>query len=300
MLFRSKLPPLKQRVTKRGSGFENEKNAIDTKTSDVSQTNPIPKPPFWGSRVVKGIALADYVSKIDERALFLGQWGMKGKDFAQMAEQQARPRMRSLLNQIQTNNWLNAAVIYGYYPCQSEGNDLIIYKSETDLTEWVRFNFPRQSRDRRLCLADFFRPKSSGEVDVVSFQVVTMGESISAATSKLFNENLYREYLELHGLSVQLTEALTEHWHSRVRQELGFASEDSQLLSEIFDQKYRGSRYSFGYPACPDLSAQAEIFTLLDPARISVSLTEEFQLVPEQSTTSIITHHPEAKYFNAS
>ena len=295
-----KLPPLKQRVTKRGSGFENEKNAIDTKRSDVSQTNPIPKPPFWGSRVVKGIALADYVSKIDERALFLGQWGMKGKDFAQMAEQQARPRMRSLLNQIQTNNWLNAAVIYGYYPCQSEGNDLIIYKSESDLTEWVRFNFPRQSRDRRLCLADFFRAKSSGEVDVVSFQVVTMGESISAATGKLFNENLYREYLELHGLSVQLTEALTEHWHSRVRQELGFASEDSQLLSEIFDQKYRGSRYSFGYPACPDISAQAEIFTLLDPARISVSLTEEFQLVPEQSTTSIITHHPEAKYFNAS
>ena len=294
------LPPLKQRVTARTNKGADSKKIIDTKRSDVSFSNPIPKPPFWGSRVVKGIALADYVSKIDERALFLGQWGMKGKDFSEMAENEARPRLRALLNQVQTNNWLNAAVIYGYFPCQSDGNDLIVYRSEKDLTEWVRFNFPRQSRDRRLCLADFYRPKSSGEVDVVAFQVVTMGESISQATAKLFNENLYREYLELHGLSVQLTEALTEHWHARVRSELGFANEDSKVLDEIFDQGYRGSRYSFGYPACPDLTAQKEIFELLKPERISVSLTEEFQLVPEQSTTSIITHHPEAKYFNAS
>ena len=190
----AKLPPLKQRVTTKSAKTFDADKPIDTKRSDVSSSNPVPKPPFWGSRVVKGIALADYVQKIDERALFLGQWGMKGKNFDEMAEHEARPRLRALLNQIQTNSWLNAAVIYGYFPCQSDGNDLIVYRSESDLTEWVRFKFPRQSRDRRLCLADFYRPKSTGELDVVAFQVVTMGESISQATTKLFNDKLYRDW----------------------------------------------------------------------------------------------------------
>jgi 5-methyltetrahydrofolate--homocysteine methyltransferase len=203
---------------------------------------------------------------------------------------------------VQSNGWLSAAVVYGYFPCYSEGNDLVVvhHEGEDMGKERVRFNFPRQSRDRRLCLSDFFRSKDSGQLDVVSFQFVTMGQSISDAISKLFNANLYREYLELHGLSVQLTESLTEHWHARTRQELGIDKDDSKDLKEIFDQGYQGSRYSFGYPACPDLEQQVQICELLDPARIGVSLSEEFQLHPEQSTSSIVLHHPDAKYFNAS
>ena len=296
----AELPALKPRRTAKRSG--DDIKVIDTNRSDVASNNLIPKAPFFGSRVVKGIALADYVHMLDERALFLGQWGLKGKDFEEMATMQGRPQLRSLLNDVQSNGWLNAAVVYGYFPCYSEGNDLIVLHHEGDMKgkERVRFNFPRQSRDRRLCLADFFRAKSSGEQDVVSSQFVTMGQSISDAISKLFNANLYREYLELHGLSVQLTESLTEHWHARTREELGINSQDSKDLKEIFDQGYQGSRYSFGYPACPDLEQQQQICELLDPVRIGVSLSEEFQLHPEQSTSSIVLHHPEAKYFNAS
>ena len=296
----AELPPLKPRRTAKRSG--DDIKVIDTNRSDVASDNLIPKAPFYGSRVVKGIALADYVHMLDERALFLGQWGLKGKDFEEMAQTQGRPQLRSLLNDVQSNGWLNAAVVYGYFPCYSEGNDLVVVHHEGDLKgkERVRFNFPRQSRDRRLCLADFFRGKDSSELDVVSFQFVTMGQSISDAISKLFNANLYREYLELHGLSVQLTESLTEHWHARTREELGINALDSKDLKEIFDQGYQGSRYSFGYPACPDLEQQLQICELLDPDRIGVSLSEEFQLHPEQSTSSIVLHHPEAKYFNAS
>ena len=294
------LPPLKPRRTvKRETGLLKE---IDVVRSDVSAVNPVPIAPFFGSKVVKGIALADYVQMLDERALFLGQWGLKGKDFEVMAEEQGRPQLRSLLNEVQSKGWLNAAVVYGYFPCISEGNDLIVLHHEGPLKhqERVRFTFPRQSRDRRLCLSDFFKSRGSGEVDVVSFQVVTMGDSISSAINELFQKNLYREYLELHGLSVQLTESLTEHWHARTREELAIDGEDSSTLDEIFSQGYQGSRYSFGYPACPDLEQQAQIFELLEPERIGVTLSDEFQLHPEQSTSSIVLHHPEAKYFNAS
>jgi 5-methyltetrahydrofolate--homocysteine methyltransferase len=293
------LPPLRQRRTAKSKSDSNL--MIDVKRSDVATDNAIPNTPFFGSRVVKGIALADYVHMLDERALFLGQWGLKGKDFEGMAESQGRPQLRSLLNQVQSKGWLNAAVVYGYFPCVSDGNDLIVLHHEGSKKgeERVRFTFPRQSRDRRLCLADFFRGKDSGELDVVSFQVVTMGQSISDAIAKLFQGNLYREYLELHGLSVQLTESLTEHWHARTREELGISSDDSKDLKEIFNQGYQGSRYSFGYPACPDLEQQVQICKLLEPERIGVTLSEEFQLHPEQSTSSIVLHHPEAKYFNA-
>ena len=218
-----------------------------------------------------------------------------------MVEEEGRPRLRSLLNDAQSQGWLNAAVVYGYFPCYSEGNDLVILHHEGPKkgSERVRFSFPRQTRDRRLCLSDFYRPKDSGDIDVVAFHVVTMGASVSEATGELFSKNLYREYLELHGLSVQLTEALAEHWHARIRSELGFAMEDSPALDNILDQGYRGSRYSFGYPACPDLSQQVQLCELLEPSRIGVELSEEFQLHPEQSTSAIITLHPEAKYFNA-
>jgi 5-methyltetrahydrofolate--homocysteine methyltransferase len=240
---------------------------------------------------------------LDERALFVGQWGLKGArgEFDLMAETEGRPRLRALLNQVQSKGWLNAAVVYGYFPCYSEGNDLVILHHEGELKgqERTRFTFPRQSRDRRLCLSDFFASKESGETDVVAFHVVTMGSEISKAAAELFAANNYREYLELHGLSVQLTEALAEHWHARVREEFKVRGDDAADLQGILDQGYRGSRYSFGYPACPNLEDQIQLCELLEPGRIGVELSEEFQLHPEQSTSAIIVHHPEAKYFNA-
>jgi 5-methyltetrahydrofolate--homocysteine methyltransferase len=263
----------------------------------------IPGVPFFGSRIVKGIPLADYVGMLDERALFVGQWGLKGNrgEFEEMAESEGRPRLRSLLNEVQSQGWLEAAVVYGYFPCVSEGNDLIVLHHEgpDKGKERVRFRFPRQSRDRRLCLADFFAAKDSGRTDVVAFHVVTMGNTVSKAANELFAADKYREYLELHGLSVQLTEALAEHWHARIREEMKVRDLDAPDLQGILDQGYRGSRYSFGYPACPDIEQQTQLCELLEPERIGVELSEEFQLHPEQSTSAIIVHHPEAKYFNA-
>ena len=295
------LPPLKERKTP-NTRLNKEAN-LDTSRTDVAINNSLPVPPFYGSKVVKGIQLASYLEMLDERALFVGQWGLQGKrgEYEAMVENEGRPRLRSLLNEVQSQGWLNAAVVYGYFPCYSEGNDLVILHHEgpNEGSERVRFTFPRQSRDRRLCLSDFFRSKESGEIDTVAFHIVTMGQSVSEASAKLFADNHYREYLELHGLSVQLTEALAEAWHGRIREELGFNQEDSPDLSQILDQGYRGSRYSFGYPACPNLEQQRELCELLNPERIGVELSEEFQLHPEQSTSAIIVHHPEAKYFNA-
>ena len=295
------LPPLRERRTPVRQNFQD--SIIDTKRSDVASDNPLPRVPFYGSRLVKGIPIQDYLGYLDERALFVGQWGLSGArgQYEEMAEMEGRPRLRQLVNEALSQGWFNAAVVYGYFPCYSEGNDLVILHHDADRygQERLRFTFPRQRRDRRLCISDFFRPKESGEIDLVAFHVVTMGESVSQATAELFAKNNYREYLELHGLSVQLTEALAEHWHARIREEMGFASDDSRELGEILDQGYRGSRYSFGYPACPDLEAQRELCDLLQPERIGVTLSEEFQLHPEQSTSAIIVHHPEAKYFNA-
>lgn len=296
------LPPLRERRVA-NTRTKNADLPVDTNRSDVATDVSIPNPPFFGSRVVKGIQLSDYSSMLDERALFVGQWGLKGNrgEYEQMVEAEGRPRLRSLLNDAQSQGWLNASVVYGYFPCVSEGNDLIILHHEgpDKGRERTRFTFPRQSRDRRLCISDFFASCDSGKTDVVAFHVVTMGQAVSQATATLFEANNYREYLELHGLSVGLTEALAEHWHARIREELKVRDEDSSDLQGILDQGYRGSRYSFGYPACPDLEQQRQLCELLDPARIGVELSEEFQLHPEQSTSAIIVHHPEAKYFNA-
>jgi 5-methyltetrahydrofolate--homocysteine methyltransferase len=296
------LPALRERRVA-NTRTKSQDVVVDTRRSDVSDENSIPQVPFSGSRVIKGIQLADYAGMLDERALFVGQWGLKGNrgEYESMVEQEGRPRLRALLNQVQSQGWLNAAVVYGYFPCYSDGNDLVIlhHEGENEGQERTRFTFPRQTRDRRLCISDFFASKDSGKIDVVSFHVVTMGSSVSDAAAKLFAENNYREYLELHGLSVQLTEALAEHWHARIREELQVKAEDSADLQGILDQGYRGSRFSFGYPACPDLEQQVQLCELLDPARIGVELSEEFQLHPEQSTSAIIVHHPEAKYFNA-
>jgi 5-methyltetrahydrofolate--homocysteine methyltransferase len=296
------LPALRERKVKRVDRAKEER-VIDTNRSDVALDIDIPDAPFFGSRIVKGIPLADYVGMLDERALFMGQWGLKGArgEFEAMAETEGRPRLRQLLNEVQANGWLEAAVVYGYFPCVSDGNDLIILHHEgpDKGKERTRFSFPRQSRDRRLCLSDFFAPIGSGRTDIVAFHVVTMGNTVSKAANELFAADKYREYLELHGLSVQLTEALAEHWHARIREEMSVRNMDAPDLQGILDQGYRGSRYSFGYPACPDIEQQTQLCELLEPGRIGVELSEEFQLHPEQSTSAIIVHHPEAKYFNA-
>jgi 5-methyltetrahydrofolate--homocysteine methyltransferase len=270
--------------------------------SDVAVLDDIPGPPFWGTQVIKGIPLADYAAFLDERATFMGQWGLKpsrgqgGATYEELVETDGRPRLRMWLERAQTEGLLEAAVVYGYFRCVSEGNDLVVLGE--DGAELERFTFPRQRRDRRLCLADFFRPRESGRPDVVAFQLATMGPRVSQATAELFAKNAYREYLELHGLSVQLTEALAEYWHARIRRELGFGALDPDNIEDFFKLGYRGARYSFGYPACPDLGARAKLVRLLNPGRIGVELSEEMQLHPEQSTDAIVAHHPEAKYFS--
>jgi 5-methyltetrahydrofolate--homocysteine methyltransferase len=283
--------------------------------SDVERGLAVPTPPFWGDRVVRGIQLADYASYLDERATFVGQWGLRGARSGQgptyedLVETEGRPRLRMWLERAQTEGLLEAAVVYGFYPCVSEGDDLVVLHHDGDGTsappgsDRIRFSFPRQRRDRRLCLADFFRSRPEaadlGGPDVVAFQLVTMGPRVALATAELFAKDAYREYLELHGLSVQLTEALAEAWHARVRSDLGFGADDDGELAEILRQGYRGSRYSFGYPACPDLEDRRKLVALLRPERIGVELSEELQLHPEQSTDALVVHHPEAKYFNA-
>ncbi len=270
--------------------------------SDVAIDVPVPAAPFFGTAVVKGIPLAEYATFLDERALFLGQWGLKptrgggGPSHDELAETEGRPRLRMWLERAQTEGLLQAAVVHGYFRCVSEGNDLIVLGD--DGAERERFTFPRQRRDRRLCLADFFRPASAGEPDVVAFQLVTIGPKISEATGDLFAKHAYRDYLELHGLSVQLAEALAEYWHARTRQSLGIGAADPADLDDILRVGYQGCRYSFGYPACPDLEDRAKVMRLLDAERIGVTLSEEFQLAPEQSTDALIAHHPEAKYFS--
>jgi 5-methyltetrahydrofolate--homocysteine methyltransferase len=221
-------------------------------------------------------------------------------------ETEGKPRLRMWLDRLATDQILRAAVTYGYFPCVSEGDSLVVL-SERDVAapELCRFTFPRQQRDKHLCLSDYFRPKESGEVDVVAFQLVTMGPAISQFTAELFADNKYRDYLEVHGLSVQLTEALAEYWHQRVRSELRFADgshvgdEDSRNVARFFDLDFRGCRYSFGYPACPDVAEQVKMVPLLKPETIDVELSEEFQWHPEQSTAAVVTHHPEATYFAA-
>ncbi|GAA3728503.1 methionine synthase [Streptomyces tremellae] len=300
----AELPELKQRrVRSAATTAVLDRPEQPVTRSDVATDNPVPTPPFWGSRVVKGIQLAEYASWLDEGALFKGQWGLKeartgeGPSYQELVETEGRPHLRGWLDQMHTQNLLEAAVVYGYFPCVSKGDDLILLHE--DGSERTRFTFPRQRRGRHLCLADFFRPEESGETDVVGLQVVTIGSKIGERTAELFQDNAYRDYLELHGLSVQLAEALAEYWHARVRSELGFAGEDPAEVEDMFALKYRGARFSLGYGACPDLEDRAKIAALLEPERIGVQLSEEFQLHPEQSTDAIVIHHPEAKYFNA-
>ncbi|MBC2638323.1 MULTISPECIES: methionine synthase [unclassified Rhodococcus (in: high G+C Gram-positive bacteria)] len=284
--------------------------------SDVATDIAVPSPPFWGNRIVKGVSLSDYSGLLDERALFLGQWGLRGQrsgdgpTYEELVETEGRPRLRYWLDRLSTEGILaHAAVVYGYFPAVSEGDDVVVLTDPTpDAEERFRFTFPRQHRDRFLCVADFVRSrteaKETGQVDVFPMQLVTMGQPIADFANELFAANAYRDYLEVHGIGVQLTESLAEYWHQRVREELvlpgghNVAEQDPSEVSGFFDLAYRGARYSFGYGACPNLEDRAKMVALLEPERIGVKLSEELQLHPEQSTDAFVLHHPEAKYFN--
>ncbi len=288
--------------------------------SSVRRDIPVPSPPFYGSTVVTNIKLEKIWEYLNEIALIRGQWqfSKKGKseeEYSKLLESDVYPALEEQKLIVKRERLFEPKVIYGYFPCQSSGDDLIIYrpKEEKDiyskwkvlnlgdsrnLIEWVRFKFPRQHDDRFLCISDYFKPVESGMFDVMSMQVVTIGAKASEHTKHLFEAGSYQNYLYLHGLSVESAEALAEYWHKIVRTELGIGSNDAKEMKRLFSQGYQGSRYSFGYPACPNLEDQAKLFELLQPERIGVTLTEAFQLVPEQSTTAIVVHHPEAKYFN--
>jgi 5-methyltetrahydrofolate--homocysteine methyltransferase len=270
--------------------------------SSVRSSGPVPIPPFWGTRIVEDILLDDVYTYINEVALIRGQWQIrKGKsteeEYRSLLAEKAYPDLELLKKEAKKEKLLAPAVAYGYFPCQSSGNDLIIYQDDQQ-SERTRFTFPRQSGDRFLCLADYFASVDSGIMDVVAFQLVTMGRRASEHSAHLFAQNIYKDYLYFHGLSVESAEALAEFWHRRVRRELGIGGKDAADIRKLFSQGYQGARYSFGYPACPNLEDQTKLFALLDGERIGVRLTEEFSLEPEQSTNAIIVHHPEARYFN--
>jgi 5-methyltetrahydrofolate--homocysteine methyltransferase len=294
-------------------------SAADAKP--VPHDNPVPLPPFWGRRVVTDIPVSQLFPYINLDALFGGQWGFKKRgnsdaEFETLIAGKAQPVFESLQKQAADSSLLQPKVAYGYFPVQSRGNDLIVYHIEEFLActchpggpgrlvptgkprEWMRFSFPRQLGRRKLCIADFFRSTESGEFDVLGVQLVTVGDRATEAAEKLRAQNKYQDYLFLHGFGVESAEALAELWHKRMRQELGFSSEDAPRITDLFHQGYRGSRYSFGYPACPDLEPRAQIVELLEPQAIGVALSENFMLVPEQSTDALVVHHPQAKYFD--
>ena len=316
------LPALKKRIHAKGQLTLTEEAEMPDR-SDVASDTAVPAPPFWGTRLVKGIKLADYSEFLDERATFMGQWGLKpsrgdGPGYEELVETEGRPRLRYWLDKILAEGILDASVVYGYFPVVSSGNDVLVlgHGDDPDGTlghpgllapdggageigkERLRFSFPRQRRDRHLCLADFIKHQQSGQIDVMPIQLVTAGATVDKFTAKMFKENAYRDYLELNGLAMQLTEALAEYWHSRIRAELGLGSEDPDDIAGFFDLKYRGARFSLGYPACPDMEDRRKVVELLKPERLGIELSEELQLHPEQSTDAFVFHHPEAKYFS--
>lgn len=288
--------PLKPRST------DSVQGSAHVTRSSVRADVSIPKLPFYGSRVVNDISLDDVFAYVNENALFKGQWQFKQgrtlpEQYQALVRDKVLPIYQELKDRSKREQLLTPRVVYGYFPCQSRANDLIIYE-EDQKTERLRFSFPRQPAAKNLCLADFFASQDSGRVDVVAFHLVTVGRRASEYSQHLFKSDSYADYLYFHGLSVESAEALAELWHKRIREELGIAEQDALEINKLFRQVYQGSRFSFGYPACPSLEDQTKLFELLQPDRIDVSLTEEFQLEPEQSTSAIIVHHPEAKYFS--
>jgi 5-methyltetrahydrofolate--homocysteine methyltransferase len=296
---------------------------IDTRRSEaVAIDIERPTPPFWGTQILQleDIPLEEIFGYLDLQALIAGQWQFRKpkeqsrEEYDAFLQEKVYPLLEDWKGRIVEEKLLNPQVIYGYFPCQSEGNSLYIYKPDTPPNpsslklrlarggeEGVvaTFEFPRQRSLRRLCLADFYAPKESGVVDVFPMQAVTVGEVATEYAKKLFDSNQYTDYLYFHGLAVQTAEAVAEWTHARIRRELGFGSEEPDNIRDILAQRYRGSRYSFGYPACPNLQDQYKQLELLGSDRINLYMDESEQLYPEQSTTAIIAHHPVAKYFSA-
>lgn len=287
--------------------------------SSVSILEEIPEPPFWGVRIVEDIPLDEVFKYVNEVALFRGQWQFRKRklsdeEYDKLVKEKVLPIYEDLKQKVKEHNLLQPKVVYGYFPAKSYKNDLIIYKpknlsenelydiwqidiSENELEEYVRFTFPRQKDKRNLCISDFILPLEKDRYDVVAFHVVTVGEKATEYSKYLYSNDFYSDYLFFHGLSVETAEALAEYWHKKIREELKIDYADAKDIKRLFQQGYRGSRYSFGYPACPNLEDQTKLFNLLRPERIGVTLTDGFQMVPEQSTSAIIIHHPEAKYF---
>ena len=273
------------------------------RSPEVATDNPVFVPPFVGSRVERGLSLDDIAAYLNETALFRGQWGYRPDKSRAETDADFKDRVRAVLREqlaaARADNLLQPAVAYGWFAVNSEGDDLVVWKDETRSSEWLRFRFPRQPQQPWLSIADFFRSAASGEEDYAAFHLVTMGPKVSEETARLFAANRYQDYLHLHGLGVEMTEALAEYWHWRIRQAWGFGDEDGPSLGGLFRQKYRGGRYSWGYPACPDLEDNAKCAELVGADRIGIEVNEEtsWQFHPEQSTAAIICHHPQAKYF---
>jgi 5-methyltetrahydrofolate--homocysteine methyltransferase len=299
----------------KAAAVDEETGAVFAERSPVVEDAPdIPTPPFWGVRVKKDFELREIFQYINDTALFKNQWQLKTasqEDYLRLVEQKFRPIKKQLEEEVIATGLFEAKAVYGYFPAQSQGNDVIVYDpsscgagiparvpSDPQRSELLRFTFPRQKEGRKLCISDFFAAKSSGKMDVIGLSLVTIGGKASQETQRLFEAGEYTKYLYLHGLSVETAEALAEYLHKKIREELGTAGEDSPHIRDLFHQKYRGSRYSFGYPACPNLEDQTKLFALLHPEEnVGVRLTSGFLLEPEQSTSAIVVHHPSAKYF---
>lgn len=298
----------KKVVSKTPSKIVDLTQFVSTERSDVARKDKseVPSPPFWGTKILEDeIPLRDVFDFLNENALIRGQWRvrkgeMPEQEYQALLNREVRPVLARLKDECIQNKYLIPKAVYGYFPCQSSGNDLIVFHPAEHSREWLRFNFPRQDHGRHLCISDFFASVDEGFKDVLPLQIVTMGAQATEYSNQLFKSDRYSEYLYFHGLSVESAEALAEWLHKRIRAELGYANFDAKDKSKFFQQGYRGTRYSFGYPACPNIEDQMLLKELLDPARIGVTLTEEFELVPEQSTSALVVVHPEAKYFNLS
>ncbi|MCU1353564.1 MAG: methionine synthase, partial [Acidimicrobiales bacterium] len=277
---------------------------IPDRSPNIEPDAPIFTPPFTGSRIVKGLPLDDIAAYINETAIFRNQWGFRpeGGETDDQFKERLRPLFREQLDKARADDLLQPQVAYGYFPCNGDGNDVVIWADESRDVEVTRFPFPRSRREPYECIADFFRPLAADdEVDYVAFHIVTMGAKVSERTAELFAADRYQEYLLLHGLGVEMAEALAELWHRRIREEWGFADEDGPSIAGLFRQQYRGGRYSWGYPACPDLEDNQKVAELLGADRLGIEVNEDtgYQFQPEQTTSAIISPHPKAKYFVA-
>jgi len=247
--------------------------------------NPVPLPPFWGTRILDAINVTDIIPYLHLQTLYRLHWGLNNND------QLATNTLQQLIAKNEERSILHPRAVYGYFACQSDGNNLIIYNNTDSKKEICRFLFPRQKHNPHLCLADFFRPVANQEIDLVILQLVTVGQKAADFARDLFKQNEYQKYLFWRGFNVAITEGLAEFVHQKILQELGL------IAKNIVHTQHHGTRFSLGFSACPNLEDQQKIVTLLAAQRIGVSLSETFQLIPEESTSAIVIHNPQSKHF---